>query len=66
MLNPLGVFQADETDDIETRHKMESIFGMAARTLGIIANPVFDGASDEDIWDTVKEAGMADDAKTVL
>src|SRR5574337_856857 len=43
------------------------LLGMAARTLDLhIATPVFDGASDEDIWNTVKEAGMADDAKTVL
>jgi DNA-directed RNA polymerase subunit beta len=40
---------------------------MAARTLGIhIATPVFDGATDDDIWDTVKEAGLAADGKTVL
>ena len=46
---------------------MELHLGMAARTLDLhIATPVFDGASDEDIWNTVKEAGMADDAKTVL
>ncbi len=40
---------------------------MAARQLGIhVATPVFDGASDEDVWATVAEAGMASDAKTVL
>ena len=34
--------------------------------LGIhIATPVFDGASSEDLWDTVKEAGMDSDAKTI-
>ncbi|HGQ5862489.1 TPA: hypothetical protein ACL0GZ_002647, partial [Streptococcus pneumoniae] len=39
----------------------------AARTLGIhIATPVFDGASSEDLWSTVKEAGMDSDAKTIL
>ncbi|MDA6307601.1 DNA-directed RNA polymerase subunit beta, partial [Escherichia coli] len=38
-----------------------------ARTLGIhIATPVFDGASSEDLWSTVKEAGMDSDAKTIL
>lgn len=41
--------------------------GMAARKLGIhIATPVFDGANEEDLWETIKEAGMDDDAKTVL
>ena len=46
---------------------MELHLGMAARTLGIhIATPVFDGASSEDLWDTVKEAGMDSDAKTIL
>ena len=43
---------------------MELHLGMAARTLGIhIATPVFDGASSEDLWSTVKEAGMDSDAK---
>ena len=40
---------------------------MAAKQLGIhVATPVFDGATDEDVWSTVAEAGMAKDAKTVL
>ena len=46
---------------------LELHLGMAARQLGIhIATPVFDGASEEDVWGTVAEAGMAKDAKTVL
>src|SRR5699024_8541492 len=41
--------------------------GMAAKNLGIhVASPVFDGASDEDVWSTIEEAGMARDGKTVL
>jgi DNA-directed RNA polymerase subunit beta len=61
-LNPLGVPSRMNIGQV-----MELHLGMAARTLGIhIATPVFDGARDEDIWNTVKEAGMADDAKTVL
>ena len=41
--------------------------GMAARYLGIhIASPVFDGAREEDVWETLEEAGMSRDAKTVL
>ncbi|CEV41973.1 DNA-directed RNA polymerase beta chain [Streptococcus pneumoniae] len=40
---------------------------MAARYLGIhIATPVFDGAREEDVWGTIEEAGMANDAKTIL
>ena len=46
---------------------LELHLGMAARQLGIhVATPVFDGATDEDVWETVREAGMASDAKTVL
>src|SRR5699024_7715494 len=46
---------------------LELHLGMAARELGIhVATPVFDGASDDDVWETVAEAGMAKDAKTVL
>src|SRR5690625_824781 len=40
---------------------------MAAKRLGIhVASPVFDGATEEDVWETLEEAGMAPDAKTVL
>lgn len=31
-----------------------------------IATPVFDGAREEDVWGTIEEAGMANDAKTIL
>lgn len=31
-----------------------------------IATPVFDGASDDDVFGTIKAAGLASDAKTVL
>ncbi len=62
MLNPLGVPSRMNIGQVLELH-----IGMAARQLGIhIATPVFDGASDEDVWDTVREAGMAADAKTVL
>lgn len=41
--------------------------GMAARSLGIkVATPVFDGASEEDVWAAVKEAGLSEDGKTIL
>src|SRR5699024_6945549 len=40
---------------------------MAARELGIhVASPVFDGANEEDVYQTLQEAGLASDAKTVL
>ncbi|MDR2465733.1 MAG: DNA-directed RNA polymerase subunit beta [Streptococcaceae bacterium] len=62
MLNPLGVPSRMNIGQV-----MELHLGMAARTLGIhVATPVFDGAHDEDLWETVKEAGMANDAKTIL
>jgi DNA-directed RNA polymerase subunit beta len=41
--------------------------GMAAKKLGLhIASPVFDGATEEDVWNILEEAGLARDAKTVL
>ncbi|KAF1304629.1 DNA-directed RNA polymerase subunit beta [Enterococcus saccharolyticus] len=62
MLNPLGVPSRMNIGQVLELH-----LGMAARQLGIhVATPVFDGASDDDVWDTVREAGMASDAKTVL
>ena len=62
MLNPLGVPSRMNIGQV-----MELHLGMAARNLGIhIATPVFDGASSDDLWDTVREAGMDSDAKTVL
>ena len=39
----------------------------AAKALGIhIATPVFNGASEEDVFETLKEAGFSEDGKTVL
>ncbi|MBS4175719.1 DNA-directed RNA polymerase subunit beta [Bacillus sp. FJAT-49736] len=62
MLNPLGVPSRMNIGQVLELH-----LGMAARTLGIhVATPVFDGATEEDVWDTIEEAGMANDAKTVL
>ena len=62
MLNPLGVPSRMNIGQVLELH-----LGMAARQLGIhVATPVFDGATDEDVWATVKEAGMASDAKTIL
>lgn len=62
MLNPLGVPSRMNIGQVLELH-----LGMAARQLGIyVATPVFDGASDQDVWDTIEEAGMAKDAKTIL
>ena len=62
MLNPLGVPSRMNIGQVLELH-----LGMAARALGIhVASPVFDGATEEDVWETIEEAGMSRDAKTVL
>ena len=62
MLNPLGVPSRMNIGQVLEMH-----LGMAARSLGIhIASPVFDGANEEDVWETMEEAGMDRDGKTVL
>ncbi len=62
MLNPLGVPSRMNIGQVFELH-----LGMAARQLGIhVASPVFDGATEEDVWETLEEAGMPRDAKTVL
>ena len=62
MLNPLGVPSRMNIGQVLELH-----MGMAARQLGIhIATPVFDGAREEDVWETIEESGMARDGKTVL
>ncbi|PTQ83919.1 DNA-directed RNA polymerase subunit beta [Trichococcus patagoniensis] len=62
MLNPLGVPSRMNIGQVLELH-----LGMAARSLGIyVASPVFDGADEDDVWGTVAEAGMANDAKTIL
>ncbi|QBO36045.1 DNA-directed RNA polymerase subunit beta [Periweissella cryptocerci] len=62
MLSPMGVPSRMNIGQVLELH-----LGMAARTLGVhMASPVFDGASDKDIWDAVREAGLPADGKTVL
>ncbi|MBS4210532.1 DNA-directed RNA polymerase subunit beta [Bacillus sp. FJAT-50079] len=62
MLNPLGVPSRMNIGQVLEMH-----LGMAARHLGLhMASPVFDGATEEDVWETIEEAGMDNDAKTVL
>ncbi|RKD67551.1 DNA-directed RNA polymerase subunit beta [Sinobaca qinghaiensis] len=62
MLNPLGVPSRMNIGQVLELH-----LGMAARALNMhVATPVFDGANEDDVWDTIEEAGMARDGKTVL
>ena len=62
MLSPMGVPSRMNIGQVIDLH-----LGMAARKLGIhIAPPVFDGATDEDVWEAVKEAGLPSDGKTIL
>ena len=62
MLSPMGVPSRMNIGQVIELH-----LGMAARELGIhIATPVFDGATDADVWDAVKEAGLPSDGKTIL
>nr|WP_082383917.1 DNA-directed RNA polymerase subunit beta [Lacticaseibacillus thailandensis] len=61
-LSPMGVPSRMNIGQVLELH-----LGMAARKLGIhVATPVFDGATEDDMWATVKEAGMASDGKSVL
>ena len=62
MLSPMGVPSRMNIGQVLELH-----LGFAARKLGIhIATPVFDGATDDDIWDALKEAGLPSDGKSVL
>jgi DNA-directed RNA polymerase subunit beta len=62
MLNPLGVPSRMNIGQVLELH-----LGMAARTMGLhMASSVFDGANEEDVWETLEEAGMSRDGKTVL
>ncbi len=62
MLNPLGVPSRMNIGQVLELH-----LGMAARYLGIhVASPVFDGANENDVWETMEEAGMNRDGKTIL
>jgi DNA-directed RNA polymerase subunit beta len=62
VLNPLGVPSRMNIGQV-----LEVHLGMAARALGIhIATPVFDGATEADVFDALEEAGLDRDGKTVL
>ena len=62
MLSPMGVPSRMNIGQI-----LEIHLGLACRKLGIkVATPVFDGVSNEEIFDLMKEAGLSEDGKTVL
>ena len=62
VLNPLGVPSRMNIGQV-----LEVHLGYAAKKLGWkIATPVFDGATEEDIMETLEKAGMSKTGKTVL
>ena len=62
VLNPQGVPSRMNLGQILELH-----LGMAAKTLGVhVATPVFDGASIDEIYDMMEEAGMDKDGKVWL
>ena len=62
VLNPLGVPSRMNIGQV-----LEVHLGFAARALGWkIATPVFDGATEEDIRNTLVQAGKDPDGKTIL
>ncbi|MGR3309357.1 MAG: DNA-directed RNA polymerase subunit beta [Candidatus Brocadiales bacterium] len=62
LLNPLGVPSRMNVGQI-----LETHLGWAAKTLGFQAKtPVFEGATEEEIRQTLKEAGLPEDGKTTL
>ena len=62
VLNPLGVPSRMNIGQV-----LEVHLGRAARELGWkIATPVFDGANEFDIMDTLEQAGLDRDGKTIL
>ncbi|MBR5236375.1 MAG: DNA-directed RNA polymerase subunit beta [Clostridia bacterium] len=62
VLNPLGVPSRMNIGQV-----LEVHLGRAARELGWkIATPVFDGANEFDIMDTLEKAGLDRDGKTIL
>jgi len=62
MLNPQGI-----PSRLNIGQVLEIHLGMAAKKLGqFIATPVFDGVTNEDLEEIMKEAGMDQDGKMVL
>ncbi len=62
MLNPLGVPSRMNIGQI-----LEITLGLACQKLGLkVATPVFDGISNEEIYDLMKQANLPEDGKTIL
>ncbi|WP_227764099.1 DNA-directed RNA polymerase subunit beta [Zhaonella formicivorans] len=62
VLNPLGVPSRMNIGQV-----LECHLGWAAKTLGIrVATPVFDGADEEDIRETLEKAGLPASGKSIL
>ncbi len=62
VLNPLGVPSRMNIGQV-----LEVHLGYAAKALGWkVATPIFDGANEKDIRDTLKLAGLREDGKTIL
>ena len=62
VLNPLGVPSRMNIGQV-----LEAHLGYAAHTLGWkVATPIFDGANEREIRELLKQAGVAEDGKTVL
>jgi DNA-directed RNA polymerase subunit beta len=62
VLNPLGVPSRMNIGQV-----LEVHLGMAAKAMGLhMATPVFDGATEQDVFETLKEAGLPEDGKTIL
>ncbi|ADY54750.1 DNA-directed RNA polymerase subunit beta [Syntrophobotulus glycolicus DSM 8271] len=62
VLNPLGVPSRMNIGQV-----LETHLGWAAKALGLhIATPVFDGAREDDVIETLVKAGLPDSGKSVL
>src|SRR3990172_6127997 len=62
LLNPLGV-----PSRMNVGQNLETHLGLAAKKLGFrTVTPIFEGATEEEILATLKEAGLSGDGKSVL
>lgn len=62
LLNPLGVPSRMNVGQI-----LETHLGLAAKKMGFRAvTPIFEGATEEEIRSTLKDAGLPEDGKSVL
>ena len=62
VLNPLGVPSRMNVGQV-----LETHLGWACKHLGMhAATPIFDGISEEKIWDMLNDAGLSEDGKTDL